>query len=386
MRGIVRPCKEHLGPELHARWQAHLCGLCLTLRDVAGQPERALTGYDVLLLSVLVEAQAGSVETTVAAPCPLRGFTRATVVASSSDAGRLAAAGALLSAGAGLVDKLEDGDLPRPAQPPARRVVDRLTRSGTALAAAVGLDPRPVLDAPRAAAAAEQLPCPELGALLRPTGDAVAALFAHTAVVADRAGNAAALSACGQAFGRLVHLLDAVEDREADRRAGRFNPLEATGTDEDGVRALADALVRQVQQSLAAAELADRALVDVLLGRELVQAVHRVLPRPACTPAAIPQQRSATGALAVWALLMNVVFVGGWGGSGCGPRGGRRYRGYPPGYGPGPGYGTGYQRGYGRRVQPGYGYQRGPSCGEMLACNCCANLACNACCCGNECA
>jgi hypothetical protein len=32
------------------------------------------------------------VETTTAAPCPLRGFTRATVVASTSDAGRLAAA------------------------------------------------------------------------------------------------------------------------------------------------------------------------------------------------------------------------------------------------------------------------------------------------------
>jgi len=333
-----------------------------------------------------VEAQAGQVETTVAAPCPLRGFTRATVVASSSDAGRLAAAGALLSAGAGLVDKLEDGDLPRPAQPPARRVVDRLTRSGTALAAAVGLDPRPVLDAPRAAAAAERACSPELGALLQPTGNAVAALFAHTAVVADRPENAAALSACGQAFGRLVHLLDAVQDHDADRAAGRFNPLEATGTDEDGARALADALVRQVQQSLAEAELQDRALVDVLLGRELVKAVHRVLPPPACSSAAIPAQRSATGTLAAWALLLNAVFIGGsFGGSGCGPRGGRRYRGYPPGYGAGPGYGS--PRGYGRRPGYGGGFQTvGPSCGQMLACNCCANLACNACCCGNECA
>ena len=391
MRGIVRPCREHLGPELYERWQAHLCGLCLTLRDLVGQPERALTGYDVLLLSVLVEAQAGQVETTEAGACPLRGFTRATVVASTSDAGRLAAAGALLTGGTGLADKLEDGDLPRPAQPPARRVAARLTRSGTALAAAVGLDPRPVLRAPQAAARAERLPSPALRALLQPTGDAVAALFAHTAVVAGRPQNAPALAECGQAFGALVHLLDAVQDHASDREAGRFNPLEASGTDEPAARALADALVRQVQQSLAAAELADRALVDVLLGRELAQAVHRVLPPPTCTSAVVPQQRSATGALATWALLMNAVFVGGsWGGGGCGPRGGRRYRGYPPGYGPGAGYGSrpGYGRGYGRRPQPGYGggFQSvGPSCGQMLACNCCANLACNACCCGNEC-
>jgi len=221
VRGIVRPCREHLGAELGPRWQAHLCGLCLTLRDVAGQPERILTGYDVLLLSVLVEAQAGQVETTRAGACPLRGFRPATVVASSSDAVRLAAAGALLTAAAGLVDKLEDDDLPRPARRSAGRVAGRLSRGGTALAAAIGLDPRPVLRAPGAAAAAEQLPTPGLTALLAPTGDAVAALFAHTAVIALRPQNVPALAATGRAFGALVHLLDAVEDREADRAAGR---------------------------------------------------------------------------------------------------------------------------------------------------------------------
>ena len=79
MRGIVRPCRHCLGPELHARWQAHLCGLCLTLRDVAGQPQRALTGYDVLLLSVLVEAQAGSAAYVVVTgqTVPVRRFLHA---------------------------------------------------------------------------------------------------------------------------------------------------------------------------------------------------------------------------------------------------------------------------------------------------------------------
>ena len=365
MRGIIRPCRAHLGPELHARWQAHLCGLCLTLRDVAGQPERALTGYDVLLLSVLVEAQAGSVETTTAAPCPLRGFTRATVVASSSDAGRLAAAGALLAGGAGLLDKIDDGDLPRAVRRPAGRVAARLARTGTALAEEVGLDPRPVLDAPAAAARAERTP--DLAAMLATTGAAVSALFAHTAVVAGRPANGAALAECGQAFGKLVHLLDAVEDREADRAAGHVNPLEATGTDNAAARTLADQLVARVQAALAAADLADRALVDVLLGRELWAAVHRALPL-------VPQQRGST--LMLWAALVPAVFIGG---GNCG--GGRRRRrrgydigpdGYPAGYGYPPGYGS---RGY-RRM--------GPSCGEMLACNCCANLACNACCCCGE--
>ena len=353
----MRPCRTHLGPDLHARWQAHLCGLCLTLRDAVGQPERVLTGYDVLLLSVLVEAQAGEVATTTAAPCPLRGFTRATVVASESTAGRLAAAGALVSAAAGLADKIVDDDLPRPVRPSARRVAARLDRSGSALARSVGLDPATVLAAPTASAAAQEVPDADLPSLLAASGEAVASLFAHTAEVAGRPGNAAALARCGRAFGMLVHLLDAVEDHAADAAAGRFNPLTATGTEPPAAGQLADALVAQVRAGLAQAELADPALVEVLLGRELVAAVDRALPRPdgaaQCATAAVPQQRgSASGLLAVlvalWALLAPAVFVGGsWGGGGWGPRRRRVPRGWPPprgypppGYPP-PGYGSG---------------------------------------------
>ncbi len=51
MKGIVRPCRHRLGPELQARWLGHLCGLCLSLRDTAGQAARVLTGYDALLVS-----------------------------------------------------------------------------------------------------------------------------------------------------------------------------------------------------------------------------------------------------------------------------------------------------------------------------------------------
>ena len=396
MRGIVRPCRQHLGPDLHARWQAHLCGLCLTLRDVVGQPERVLTGYDVLLLSVLVEAQVGQVATTTAAPCPLRGFTRATVVASDSDAGRLAAAGALVSAAAGLADKVVDDDLPRPVRPSARRVAARLDRSGSALARSVGLDPSVVLAAPAASAAAEQVPDASLEALLAASGEAVASLFAHTAVLAGRPANVPALERCGRAFGALVHLLDAVEDSAADLAAGRFNPLTATRTEAPAARRLADELVAEVGAALGEVELEDPALVEVLLGRELSAAVSRAFPgscgaecaaapapATATAAAAVPAQRSGSPSgvvallMTLWALLAPAVFIGGsWGGGSWGPRrrrsrGPRPMYGYPP---PGP-------------PPAGYGYRSvGPSCGQLLACNCCANLACNACCCGSSCA
>ncbi|MGN6334382.1 MAG: DUF5685 family protein [Motilibacteraceae bacterium] len=143
MRGLLRPCRHQLDPQLRERWRAHLCGLCLTLRDTAGQAARVLTGYDVLLLSVLVEAQLGELPREQAGPCPLRGFARASVVAASSNGARLAAAGALLAGAAGLEDKVEDGDVARVARRPATRAGRRLHRVGTGLAEQVGLDPTP---------------------------------------------------------------------------------------------------------------------------------------------------------------------------------------------------------------------------------------------------
>lgn len=60
MFGIIRPCGEHGCPSLRAAWRAHLCGLCLTLRDGQGQAARLATNYDTLIISVLTEAQLGS--------------------------------------------------------------------------------------------------------------------------------------------------------------------------------------------------------------------------------------------------------------------------------------------------------------------------------------
>src|SRR5258708_34006723 len=92
MFGVVRPCRHRMSGALRRAWQAHLCGLCLTLRDTHGQAARLVTSYDTLLVSVLTEAQnpEGSPHRT-AGPCPLRGFRRADVVAASAPGAQLAA-------------------------------------------------------------------------------------------------------------------------------------------------------------------------------------------------------------------------------------------------------------------------------------------------------
>jgi hypothetical protein len=57
MFGILRPCARHSCPSVHEAWRAHLCGLCLTLRDRHGHLSRMATNYDGLILPVLTEAQ-----------------------------------------------------------------------------------------------------------------------------------------------------------------------------------------------------------------------------------------------------------------------------------------------------------------------------------------
>src|SRR6201996_52386 len=106
--GIIRPCRHRLG-ELEAAWQAHLCGLCLSLRDDHGQAARLATNYDGLVISVLAEAQAeGAPRRRPAGRCARRGLRRADVA--TGDCARLAATVSLVLAAAKVRDHADDGD------------------------------------------------------------------------------------------------------------------------------------------------------------------------------------------------------------------------------------------------------------------------------------
>ena len=367
MRGITRPCRHTLDARLKKRWMSHLCGLCLTLRDEAGQASRVLTGYDLLLLSVLVEAQTGPRETVTAAPCPLRGMRTAAVLPSTDAGARLAAAGSLLAGSAAIEDKVRDRDLPRVADPVAGRWAERSLACGRRLAGEYGLDGDLVARGARRAAEAETF-ASTLDAFLAPSGEVVAELFAHTAVVAGKPENSGCLRDAGDAFGRLVHLLDAVDDYVPDVRQGRFNPLSATGTPPDEARRLATKLAASVRHAIGSADLVDPELALTLLGPVLERSVARAFTgtagaRPTAAASAATAAATTMAAVAAAPAVVFGVF-------------GRPWRRRPPyygdPYGPPPGYG-------------GYGYgRRGPSCCDLLACDCCANMACNDCCGGDD--
>lgn len=289
MFGIVRPCRHRLGERLKTEWMAHLCGLCLALRSDHGQFARVVTNYDGLLVSVLTEAQAltpdGGKLRRTAGPCPLRGMRSASVA--QGEGARLAAAVSLVLASAKVRDHVADGDglLARaPVALAARRVADRWGRAGARGGAGVGFDTAVLVEAVDRQAGVEALAGPgtPILAVTEPTETATAAAFAHTAVLAGRPGNAEPLAEAGRLFGRLAHLLDAVEDRETDAASGAWNPLAATGTSLTEARRLAGDAVQGIRLALREVEFSDGRLAHRLLVHELPASVDRAFGTASC--------------------------------------------------------------------------------------------------------
>ncbi|MGI5168569.1 DUF5685 family protein [Spirillospora sp. CA-253888] len=279
MFGLVRPCRHVLCGSLFKDWMAHLCGLCLTLRAEHGQAARLVTNYDGLLVSVLVEAQAPDRSPRrKAGPCALRGMKGAEVVAARADGARLAAAASLLLAAGRTRDHVADGDGPyarRLVAATAGRMASRWDAAGAATGASVGFDPAVLREAVARQPLLEGAGGLGLLELTEPTETAVAAVFAHTAVLAGRERNAETLAEAGRFFGRLAHLLDAVEDLAEDEAAGAFNPLLATGTTPAEARRHCDDALHGLRLAVADLDLADRRLVRALLDREVRRSVDR---------------------------------------------------------------------------------------------------------------
>ncbi|MFF4952196.1 DUF5685 family protein [Streptomyces chattanoogensis] len=288
MFGIVRPCTHRLTGGLKAEWMAHLCGLCLALRADHGQFARVVTNYDGLIVSVLTDAQAGTVDAArrTAGPCPLRGMRTASVA--KGEGARLAASVSLVLASAKIRDHVADGNgllRRRPVAVAARKVAAGWDRAGARTGAALGFDTAVLVDAVDRQVGIEELAGPgtPLTVITEPTETATAAAFAHTAVLAGRPGNAAPLAEAGRLFGRLAHLLDAVEDRTADAAEGAWNPLTATGATLAEARRLCDDAVHGIRLALRDVEFADSALVHVLLVHELRRSVDRAFGTATCS-------------------------------------------------------------------------------------------------------
>ncbi|WP_090482828.1 DUF5685 family protein [Nakamurella panacisegetis] len=303
MFGLIAPSRHQLQDELLEQWRAHLCGLCLSLRDHHGQLARTTTNTDAVLTSVLLQAQRVTpARTTSAGPCPLRGMRSATVIAADELSARFAGTASLTLAAAKLADLAGEqtaGLAPsRPlVGPVARKAAGRLRRRAMAdLTMADSIDSRGMLLALSRQTEIETAvrPGDSLIAVTQPSADAAAAIFAATARLAGVPQNAGVLREMGHAYGRMAHLIDAVEDQRADVRAGAFNPLTATGRSVPEAKALCHRLSRDIRRGLDRLELADGRLLRVLLVDVVHSALHRVFDPATTAPAGRARHTAAS--------------------------------------------------------------------------------------------
>ncbi len=228
MYGLMRHSGCRLEPAARREWQAHICGVCLGLKEQFGQAARLATNYDAALLAVLYQAQADEPLPQRESACLLRSPLRLTVVQPESPPVRYAAGIALLIAAAKLWDHVQDGDgLPGPLLPPAGRLARSRLAAAEKRLSGLGFDAGQVCRQLEAQASVESRPGMAFFAYSRPTELAVGAVFAHTAVLAQQPANFDPLYEMGRSFGRILLLLDSAQDYDADLRQGRFNALAA---------------------------------------------------------------------------------------------------------------------------------------------------------------
>ncbi|MFC9893480.1 DUF5685 family protein [Nocardia sp. NPDC127579] len=276
--GMLKPCSHGaarygIDP---AQWRAHMCGLCLGLRDGQGHLARTATNTDAIVLSVLTEAQLDQpMRRTTAGRCALRGMRRAEVAAADSPGVLLASTASLLLGSAKIRDHVEDRDGSVLARRPMLRVSGRWANGARAQARRIGLDVEPLVAAIDSQSALESRPA-SLDELTGPTQLCAAEFFGHTAVLAERAENIEPLRLAGRHFGRIAHLADAVEDFDADCAQGRFNPLAATGTGLTEAYDLLQESEAELRRAVAAARLRDVPAVRWILLDPLSAVLRRL--------------------------------------------------------------------------------------------------------------
>ena len=295
MFGVLRGASCQLDDHAYQAWWGHICGLCLTLRDTHGQASRITTNYDAALLSVVYSAQVAAAPQLRSSVCALRGFRQLDVLASSDSGTQFAAAISLLMAAVRVEDQLLDAEgISKRFPRLARFVARRWDRQAAQQAQATGFDTAIIQELVHAQAAVEAQAKQSFTYYAAPTEAAVGAIFAHTAVLAERPANIEPLSEIGRMYGRIMLLLDAAQDYKDDQTAGRFNPLAEQHAErpwKQTAREIFEAAMDAIRAAWQQLELVQGALLQRLLLEILPQKGFQLLyprHRSSCVRHAAP--------------------------------------------------------------------------------------------------
>ncbi|MBK1828738.1 DUF5685 family protein [Haloferula rosea] len=219
---IASPCAR-CTESVFPAWRGSFCGLARCLGREYGNAARMLVNRDATFLALVGMSLDRAEPRWQAATC-CNPFAAPFPVSDDHPAVQHAAAVSICGLAAKLDDDTRD-------EGPARRVASRLGGwfTGPAVDRAVGwlnsssFPTQTVLD--RLGSQEEyEMQCPERADA--PTAEAFGRITGHLAMLLELPHEHQRLHALGSSLGSLVYWRDAWDDREADRRRGRFNPFD----------------------------------------------------------------------------------------------------------------------------------------------------------------
>ena len=234
MYGYVRPVRDELKVRDYERFRGVYCGLCHTLRARYGPLLRFAVSYDLAFLAMLLAAPGTQEPEMCQRRCPYHPL-RKTVCPQAFPGMETAADFSVLLARGKIRDEIRDGrffpSLPWRAaslllRPSCRRAAAR--RPELAEAAEQGLERLVCLEQERTAG-------------LDAAADAFAGILREAGGDPEGGSRSRILRELLYHLGRIIYILDAVDDLRDDQRRGAYNPLLYRFSVKEGVLSEEDA-------------------------------------------------------------------------------------------------------------------------------------------------
>lgn len=269
MFGYVRTLKPELRLREYERYRAYYCGLCRAMGDCTGQCSRLTLSYDAVFLATVRCCLTNEAPTVRPIRCLLHPLRRRPAVVDSPQLAYCADASALLS-----YRKLEDDLCDERG---LKRLRARLGTWGLRTAYRRAARRHPALNE-SIAGSLKELRQYETSSAPH-SADVAAELFGRVmrAVFSEglEGANARLAAEIGDAAGRWIYLIDAIDDLREDEKKGRFNPLHTVLADTSRENR-AEILQTALNSVLLSAERA-HALMDAADSPELNEIVSNVL-------------------------------------------------------------------------------------------------------------
>ena len=237
MQGYLTPNRLDLTIRQNRNYFHSQCGLCQQLKQDYGTLARFLVNRDALILQLLMESQLPHEPIHQKVRCGVQPLLHS--AKANPKAAKFAAAVTVMMFWGKLTDTIQDakgisGFLSRPvAKFMLWKNRHKIKKAENTLQE-LGFDVQVIYDLFEQQQKLEQVSdFSSLDEVATPTAQGLAALFAHTAILANRFDNVDTLKRLGKEVGEMLYILDARDDLSADLKKKRFNPLKISSCVKD---------------------------------------------------------------------------------------------------------------------------------------------------------